>query len=135
MIISSGRLCKVLVEEEVLFKPMAAFFVPLSHGWFSVITQLVELSVFMMNHKTKLLTMKMSFYGDKTHFMSPCFWVCFSLKWVLPPHFKVRPRLLGIKVTLTRSWECFMVSRGCGTRCTPKGLCKLFICLRNYSFY
>lgn len=32
MIISSGRLCKVLVEEEVLFKPTAAFFVPLSHG-------------------------------------------------------------------------------------------------------
>ena len=32
LIISLGRLYKVLVEEEVLFKPMAAFFVPLSHG-------------------------------------------------------------------------------------------------------
>lgn len=62
-----------------------------------MITQLVELSVFMMNHKTKLLTMKMSFYGDKTHFMSPCFWVCFSLKWVLPPPLQGEAKTPGYK--------------------------------------
>lgn len=134
MIISLGSLYKVLVEEEVLFKPMAAFFLPLSHG-FSVITQLVELSVFMMNHKTKLLTLKMLFYGEKTHFMSPCFWGFFLIEMAPAPYFKVRPGLLVIKVTLTRSWECFMVSRGCGTRCIHIRLCKLFIYLRNYSFF
>lgn len=31
-ITSSGRLCKVLVEEAVFSEPVAAFFVPLSHG-------------------------------------------------------------------------------------------------------